>query len=359
MTNTVAEQVPPLAHYRLLGNSGLRVSPLCLGCMGYGKAWQDIMGEHTEPEAILDTYVEAGGNFLDMANKYNEGETEEIIGEWMKKRGNRDRMVIATKFSIGMRKNDPNAVGNHRKNMFSSVRDSLRRLQTDYIDLLYVHFWDFTTPIEEVMSSFHDLVSAGKVHYVAFSDTPAWVVAKANTIAEFRGWPRVAAYQGRYSLSDRTMERELIPMLRSEKIAHVPWGVLGQGKLTGKYQRGMQPKIRGGITQMTEKDFQLQDIVTDIAKKLNVSNSQIVLAWMLNHQPGTIPIVGCRTTAQLKEHIQALNIRLDAEQMKRLNDASAVDLGFPHDFIGQTFKQNPIIKYRGNENIELDDIPLQ
>jgi aryl-alcohol dehydrogenase-like predicted oxidoreductase len=200
MTNTVAEQVPPLAHYRLLGNSGLRVSPLCLGCMGYGKAWQDIMGEHTEPEAILDTYVEAGGNFLDMANKYNEGETEEIIGEWMKKRGNRDRMVIATKFSIGMRKNDPNAVGNHRKNMFSSVRDSLRRLQTDYIDLLYVHFWDFTTPIEEVMSSFHDLVSAGKVHYVAFSDTPAWVVAKANTIAEFRGWPRVAAYQGRYSL---------------------------------------------------------------------------------------------------------------------------------------------------------------
>jgi aryl-alcohol dehydrogenase-like predicted oxidoreductase len=220
--------------YRLLGRSGLRVSPLALGTMTFGSDWGWGAGRD-EAKAMFDKYVEYGGNFIDSANGYTNGTAEQLVGEFAK--GRRDQLVIATKYTMGMRPGDPNAGGNHRKSMVRSFEASLARLQTDYADLLYLHMWDGTTPIEEILRAMDDLVSAGKVLYVGISDTPAWEVARMQAVADLRGWSPLIALQIEYSLVERTVERELIPMVSKMGLGVIPWSLLGRGILTGKYNR--------------------------------------------------------------------------------------------------------------------------
>jgi len=245
--------------------------------------------------------------------------------------------------------------GCSRKNMFATVESSLRRLQTTYIDVLYVHWWDHVTDVEEVMRGLNDLVSSGKVHYIAVSDWPAWLVTKANTLAACRGWAQFVCYQGRYSLADRTMEREVIPMTRHEGLVLVPWGALAQGKITGKVKRDDPPEaraFRGGFVKMTERDFDIQDAVTAVAKELNVSNSQVAIAWQLA-QPRIIPIVGVRTVAQLEDNIKALAVKLSKEQVDKLNAASHIELGFPSDFIGTDVDSCIWLRFGGNDGVKV------
>ncbi len=217
--------------YRLLGNSGLRVSELCLGTMTFGEDW-GWGASKEESRRIFDCFVEAGGNFIDTSCNYTNGTSEKLVGEFT--RGDRDHFVIATKYGLTERKSDPNFGGNHRKNMRRSVEGSLRRLGTDYIDLLYLHMWDFTSPIEEVMRSFDDLVRSGKVLHIGFSDTPSWVVSSADMLAELRGWAPVLAFQGEYSLASRTPERDILPMVNALGLTFLAWGMLEGGELTGK-----------------------------------------------------------------------------------------------------------------------------
>jgi len=218
--------------YKLLGKSGLRVSELCLGTMTFGDDW-GWGAPKNESRKIFDAFVEAGGNFIDTANNYTNGTSEKFVGEFTK--GNRDRFVIATKYTLTERKSDPNFGGNHRKNMRRSVEGSLARLGTDHIDLLHLHMWDGMTPVEEVMRALDDLIRAGKVLYVGISDTPAWVVSEANMLADLRGWSRFTAYQGEYSLASRAPERDILPMTQALDMSFLAWGILEAGELTGKY----------------------------------------------------------------------------------------------------------------------------
>ena len=217
--------------YKLLGRSGLRVSELALGTMTFGETWGWGASKKVSQQ-LFDTYAEAGGNFIDTANRYTDGTAEEYVGDFIA--ADRDHFVVATKYTLFDREGDPNFSGNHRKNMVRSLEASLRRLKTDYVDLFYVHAWDFTTPVEEVMRSLDDLVRAGKVLYVAISDTPAWIVAQANTLADLRGWSPFVGLQLRYSLIDRAAERDLLPMARALDLGVLAWSVLGAGVLTGK-----------------------------------------------------------------------------------------------------------------------------
>src|SRR5918996_4783286 len=220
--------------YRLLGRSGLRVSPLALGTMTFGTEW-GWGADRDEARRIFDLYVDRGGNFVDTANQYTNGTAERFVGEFA--RGRRDELVIATKYTVTSRPADPNASGNHRKSMVASVEASLERLQTDYIDLLYLHIWDGVTPVEEILRAMDDLVRAGKVLYVGISDTPAWQVSRMQAIADLRGWSPLVALQIEYSLIERTVERDLIPMAWEMGLGVVPWSPLASGVLTGKYSR--------------------------------------------------------------------------------------------------------------------------
>ena len=221
--------------YKLLGKSGLRVSELALGTMTFGEEW-GWGASKEECHKMFDAYAHAGGNFIDTANRYTEGTAERIIGELIA--ADRAHFVLASKYTLKMRNGDPNYCGNHRKNMVQSLEASLKRLHTDYLDLFWVHAWDFLTPVEEVMRGLDDLVRAGKVLYIGISDTPAWVIAQANTMAELRGWTSFVGMQAQYSLIERTPERELLPMARALDIGVLPWGILGAGVLSGKYNRG-------------------------------------------------------------------------------------------------------------------------
>jgi aryl-alcohol dehydrogenase-like predicted oxidoreductase len=323
--------------FKLLGHSGLRVSELCLGTLTFGEE-SGIGADKVESRKVFDAYVERGGNFLDTANKYSDGTSELWTGEFMA--GERDRFVLATKFSLNMRAGDPNAGGNHRKNIMQSVEASLRRLKTDYIDLYWLHQWDYLTPIEEVMRALDDLVRAGKVLYVGISDTPAWVVARGATVAELRGWAPVVALQVEYSLIERTPERDLLPMAKDLELAVTPWGVLGQGVLTGKYHVAEDPMAPPDTPRAKINDRHINDrtlsiarTVQAVAKETGHTSSQVSLAW-LRQQPGLIlPIVGARTEKQMRDNLGCLDVTLSAEQMKRLDEASRIDLGFPHDFL--------------------------
>jgi len=353
-----------MKRYRLLGNSGLRVSPLCLGSMNFGSRWPSV-GKCDNPDEILDAFVEAGGNFIDTANNYHDGETENILGAWMAKRGNRERLVIATKFTSNnsegakMRLQDPNAVGISRKNLFDTLHSSLKRLQTHYIDVLYVHWWDHVGNLEEMMRGLNDVVASGKVHYIAVSDWPAWLVVKANGIAERHGWPQFIVYQGRYSLLDRAMEREVIPMVLHEKMAICPWGVNAQGKLSRTTITRDAPKedrvLRGGFAVLTDRDFDVRDVVTKIATELGASNTQVAIAWQL-HQPRIVPIVGFRTMGQLQDSLKALTLTLTPEHMKALDEASAIERGFPTDFIGRSVNECRWLSF-GGENEKIKVVP--
>jgi aryl-alcohol dehydrogenase-like predicted oxidoreductase len=341
-----------LKSYRLLGRSGLRVSPLALGAMTFGTDW-GWGSDEADSRRIFDTYVDRGGNFIDTANQYTNGTSERFVGAFSK--GRRDRLVLATKYTITTRPDDPNAGGNHRKSMVRSVEESLERLQTDYIDLLYLHAWDFTTPVEEILRAMDDLVSAGKVLYVAISDAPAWQVSRMQTIADLRGWSPLVALQIEYSLIERTVERDLIPMAREMGLGVIPWSPLASGVLTGKYTRadldigngsanasGTRKNIAAGNGSLTERGLAIADVVKSVAAETGHSPSQVAIAWTLLNPAVTAPIVGARTLAHLEDNLGALEVVLTDAQRARLEEASAIDLGFPHEFLDRPLTRSVV-----------------
>ncbi len=317
--------------YRLLGHSGLRVSELALGAMTFGTE-TGFGVEKAESRAVYDAFREAGGNFIDTANVYARGTSETFLGEFMGT--DRARIVLATKYTGGMRGRDINATGNSRKNMMDSVHASLKRLNTDYIDLYWVHARDYLTPIEEVMRGLDDLVRQGKVLYVGVSDTPAWVVSQANTIAQLRGWSAFVGLQIRYSLIDRTVERELLPMARAFDLAVTPWGIVGSGILTGKYNLDAKAAGRAQLRgQIAPRSLTIAAEVLAIAKELGITASQVAIAWVRQGEGNIIPLVGARTATQLSENLGALEVTLDETLLQRLNAVSAIESGFPHDML--------------------------
>lgn len=321
--------------YRLLGKSGLRVSELCLGTMSFGQQWGFGADEATSHQ-VLDAFREAGGNFLDTANKYHGGETEEIVGRWLE--GKRDEMVVATKYTLAMDHGDVNTGGNHRKNMVRSVEDSLRRLNTDYIDLYWVHAWDEYTPLEETMRGLDDLVRAGKVLYVGVSDFPAWAVSACNVLAELKNLTPFVGLQIEYSLLERTVERELMPMADHFGLSVVGWAPLSAGVLTGKYTRGGDPDtLRKGANEsrgrLTESSLAIAKAVDEVADELGASSAQVALAWVRAQGYRYIPIVGARKVSQIQDSIGSVGVQLTEAHLAKLDEVSAVDLGFPMKFL--------------------------
>ena len=326
--------------YKMLGRSGLRVSELCLGTMTFGEDW-GWGASRDESRAVFEAFTAAGGNFIDTANLYTNGSSETITGELIA--GDRDRFVLATKYSLPdspmspANAGNPNAAGNSRKNMMRSVEGSLKRLGTDYIDLLWLHAWDFMTPVDEVMRGLDDLVSAGKVGYVGISDAPAWVVSQANTLADLRGWTPFAALQIEYSLVERTPERDLLPMAKAFGLTVTPWSPLGQGVLTGKYNGDAKEagaRLGGdGSAPIPERKLSIAQAVVDVASGIGRTPSQVALAWLLAQGPDVIPIIGSRKAHQIEDNLACLDVTLDSEQLAKLDAASKVELGFPHEFL--------------------------
>jgi aryl-alcohol dehydrogenase-like predicted oxidoreductase len=321
--------------YRLLGPSGLRVSEICLGTMSMGQDWPFGADEPTSRE-VLAAYADAGGNFLDTANKYHNGQTEEYLGRWLGDR--RDRMVVATKYSLAMDHTDPNAAGNHRKNMMQSVEGSLRRLRTDHIDLLWVHAYDDATPYEETMRGLEDLVRMGKVHYIGISDTPAWVVSAAHVGAELRGRASVVAIQVEYNLLARTAERDLLPMASHYGMSVTAWAPLAGGVLSGKYTRGgdndsLRKRGNEERGRVSEQGLAVARAVDRIADGLGATSSQVAVAWIASRGYRYIPIVGARKPEQILDVMKAADLKLPAEAVRELDTLTAVELGFPHDFL--------------------------
>jgi aryl-alcohol dehydrogenase-like predicted oxidoreductase len=326
--------------FRLLGKSGLRVSELCLGTMTFGEEW-GWGASKDESRRIFDAFASAGGNFLDTANNYTDGTSERFVGEFIS--ADRDHFVLATKFSLSMRKDDPNAGGNHRKNIVQALDASLRRLGTDRVDLYWLHMWDFLTPVEEVVRALDDLVRAGKVLYVGFSDTPAWVVAQAVTLADLRGWARCVAAQVPYSAADRDVERELLPMARALDLAVTAWSPLEGGVLTGKYNRDTGEATRYKRSGIRPARLALAEQIAALAAELGRTPAQVALNWVRAQQRRAviIPIVGARTEAQMRENLGCLEFTLDDKSLARL-DAAKIELGFPHAFLASDHVQELI-----------------
>ncbi|MGD0462928.1 MAG: aldo/keto reductase [Tepidisphaeraceae bacterium] len=327
--------------YRLLGDSGLRVAEICLGAMTFGEDW-GWGAAKDEARKMYEAYREAGGNFIDTANLYTAGTSEKFVGEFI--RDHRGEVVLATKYTNSAPGKDPNAAGNHRKSIFQAIEASLKRLGTDYIDLYWLHIWDQITPVEEVMRGFEDLIRSGKVLYAGVSDAPAWWIAQANTLAEFRGWGKFVGLQIEYSLIERTVERELLPMAKALGLGVTAWSPLAGGLLSGKYQGGaqakdarfstemMKPMMRGG--QRAEK---IVAAVKQVAQQLGRSAPQVAIAWLLHRDQPIIPIIGTRKIAQLHDNLAALDLKLDRDQLRLLDEVSAVPLGFPHEFFREEF----------------------
>src|SRR3989441_1117330 len=321
--------------YRLLGKSGLRVSEAALGTMTFGDEW-GWGSPKAEAQNVYETYREAGGNFIDTANFYTNGTSERFMGEFIQ--GHRESVVLATKYSNAAPGNDPNAAGNHRKNMMQAVEASLKRLQTDYIDLYWVHIWDQITPVEEVMRGLDDLVRAGKVLYTGISDAPAWWIAQANTLAYLRGWSPFVGLQIEYSLIERTVERELIPMAKSLNLGLTAWSPLSRGVLTGKYH-GQGSSEPGRMNSDMMKEYMPEEQRTErvvaavktVADQVGRSMAQVALAWLRYRPVPVIPIIGARKLSQLKDNLGSLDLMLSAEQLKALDAASRIELGFPQD----------------------------
>jgi aryl-alcohol dehydrogenase-like predicted oxidoreductase len=321
-----------MMRYKLLGRSGLRVSELALGTMTFGEDWGWGASE-AESRRIFGAFAEAGGTFVDTSNNYTNGTAERFVGEFTK--ADRDHFVIATKYTLTERRDDPNAGGNHRKNMVRSLDGSLRRLGTDHVDILWLHMWDGTTPVEEVLRAFDDLVRAGKVLYVGFSDTPAWVVSQAVAVADARGWTRPVAVQAPWSLADRGVERELLPMAGALGLAVTPWGLLEGGELTGKYTSGSTEPKRYGEQTPGERVQTLAAAVASVEEETGRSRSQIAVNWVRQRQAlaEVIPILGARTEAQMRDNLGVLDFSLTIEQLELLSTAVQFELGFPRGFL--------------------------
>ena len=318
-------------NYKLFGKSGLRVSELALGTMTFGEEWGWGVNKE-ESKKVFDMYANAGGNFIDTANRYTEGTSEEYVGEFIK--ADREHFVLATKYTLFMRRDDPNFSGNHRKNMVQALEASLKRLDTDFIDLYWLHAWDFTTPEDEVLRALDDMVRAGKILYIGISDTPAWIVSRMNAIAELRGWTQFVGLQIKYSLLERTVERELLPMARKLDIAVTPWAALGGGILSGKYNKNKDEEGRAKIYKsINDENLRIAGEVIKVAEEIRKTPSQVALNWV-RQQPGVIiPIIGAKTEKQLKDNLECLNFTLSEKHMTQLSDTSKIDMGFPHEFL--------------------------
>ena len=329
--------------YKLLGKSGLRVSELCLGTMTFGEDW-GWGSSQEESKKIYDAFREAGGNFIDTANIYTNGTSEKFLGEFIA--SEREAIVLATKYTNGFGDGNPNGGGNQRKNMVQSVEASLKRLNTDYIDVLWLHTWDFMTPPEEVMRAFDDLVRAGKVLYIGISDAPAWVVSQCNTLAELRGWTQFIGLQIEYSLIQRTPERELLPMARSLDIGVTAWSPLASGWLTGKYTKGnstgeerrLDSEMMEGFVDKSDRNTKIAQTVDKVAEQSGNSSSQIALAWLLTK--GVIPIVGARKLSHIEDNLKCVDLKLSSQQVQELDEISKIELGFPHDFFKAEMVKN-------------------
>jgi len=321
--------------YRLLGNSGLRVSEAALGAMTFGDEW-GWGSPKDEARKVYDAFREAGGNFIDTANFYTNGTSESFLGEFMK--DHRQSVVLATKYTMSAPGTDPNAAGNHRKNMMQAVEASLKRLQTDYIDLYWVHLWDQITPVEEVMRGLDDLIRQGKVLHVGISDAPAWWIAQSNTLAQLRGWSPFVGLQIEYSLIERTVERELVPMAKALNVGLTAWSPLARGMLTGKYH-GHGSSEQGRLNGDRMKDFMPEEQRTDrvvtavkaVSDQTGRSMAQVALAWLRCRPVPVIPIIGARKLSQLQDNLASFDLALSAEQVKALDEASQIDLGFPYE----------------------------
>ncbi len=322
--------------YKLLGRSGLRVSELSLGTMTFGEDW-GWGASKMESQKIFEAFAEAGGNFIDTACNYTEGTSEKYVGEFVA--SDRDYFVIATKYTLRSREAnsmDPNAGGNNRKNLMRSVEASLERLNTDYIDLLYLHMWDYTTSVREVMRGLDDLIRDGKVHYIGFSDTPAYIVAKANMLADLQSLSPVVAIQVPYNLTRRDPERELFPMAKEEDVGVTAWGLLGGGVLTGKYR---DIKVDKRYESASEDRMAVADKVVEIADKIGRSPSQVAINWVRQQQDKSqiIPIIGARTLDQINDNLGVLDFKLSPDQLLEIGDLSDFQVGFPWSFLHEEY----------------------
>jgi len=362
-------QPPPepktkLGRYRVLSsNAGVRVSPLCLGAMSIGDKWE-AMGSMDKESSfkLLDAYYEAGGNFIDTANNYQDESSEEFLGEWAEKRGIRDQLIIATKYTTNYKHGSKdiaikmNYTGNNHKSLHLSVEASLKKLRTTYIDILYVHWWDWDTSVEEVMNNLHNLVAAGKVLYLGISDTPAWIVSKANQWARDHGKTPFSVYQGRWSILERSFERDIIPMAKAEGLALAPWGVVGGGKLrtdeeeerrkaTG--EKGRQ--IFDPNWMRTPAEAKISRKLQEIAKQVGTDHiTAVAIAYVMHKAPHVFPIIGGRKVEHLRANIEALNIKLTPEQVKELESVEPFDPGFPSNMIGDGTVPALLLKLGGN-----------
>ena len=373
--------------YYLLGKSGLRVSEICLGTMTFGKEW-GWGASKEESRKIFDAYVDAGGNFIDTANIYTNGTSEKYVGDFASY--DRERFVIATKYTSNTRAGDPNAGGNHRKNMLQSLEASLRRLNTDYIDLYWVHAWDQTTPIEEMMRALDDMIKSGKILYIGISDAPGWIVSQANTLANLKGWTEFSCIQVEYSLIERTSERELLPMANALDIGITAWSPLGSGVLTGKYNKSSNKALLNNTvnkdynqkesttndsktrtsssssisdeqndnrlnvasfseisnTLLKERNLRIAEEVVNIAQEIKRTPSQVALNWIRQSKKifrnKIIPIIGAKNLVQINDNLACMEFVLSDDQIQRLNEVSKIELGFPHDFLSTDAIRNII-----------------
>ena len=320
--------------YKLLGRSGLRVSEFSLGTMTFGETW-GWGASKAESKKMFDLFANAGGNFIDTSINYTDGTSEEFLGDLLK--ADRDHFVVATKYTLTKPDNaDPNGGGNSRKNMMKSVEKSLKHLKTDFIDVYYLHMWDYMTPVDEVVRGLDDLVRQGKVNYVAFSDTPDYIVAEANTRAELMGWSRFVGMQIPYSLLDRAVERSIIPMAAHWDMTVLPWGLLEAGILTGKFLNGIKNPTRLNPKKigLSEKSLNIVKEVQKISLEIGKPMSQVAINWVRQSPKAQmIPILGARSARQLKDNLGALDWKLSDDQYQRLDKVSAIDLGFPHGFL--------------------------
>lgn len=317
--------------YKLFGRSGLRVAEAALGTMTFGDDW-GWGAAREESRRIFDAYVDAGGNFIDTSCNYTDGTSEKLVGDFTA--ADRDYFVISTKYTLrhhAARPHDLNAGGNHRKNMMRTVERSLRRLQTDYVDLLWVHIWDGTTPVEEILRGLDDLVRAGKVLYVGISDSPAWVTAYATAVAEVRGWTRFVGFQGEYNLIQRGAERELLPMTRALDMAFMAFGLLEGGTLTGKFNRGdVDEDVR--VSRPPQKALDAAEVVMEIADAIGRSPAQVAINWVRRQSSNVIPILGARHLSQIEDNLGALDFQLSDEHVERLSAAHPQQPEYPDTF---------------------------
>ncbi|RYP34407.1 hypothetical protein DL767_004276 [Monosporascus sp. MG133] len=333
----------PLGWHRILSpTASVKVSPIALGGISLGNAWSELFGKSEDPIALLDTFFSLGGNFIDTANTYNAEESEKLIGEWMEKRGNRDQMVIATKFGAGYRaynrKNEPmqsNYTGASAKSMHISVRDSLRKLRTDYIDILYIHWWDYSVSVEELMTHLHTLVTARQVLYLGISDTPAWIVVKANEFARKNGLTPFSVYQGRWNAAFRDLEAEVIPMCEDQGMAIVSWASLGGGQLNTAEQRQkmeQDPDAPKGYGY-NQFDVAVCEVLEKLAASKGATFQEIALTYLFHQSTYVFPIVGVQTVEHVKALPGALRIKLSKEEIEQIHDAAPFNPLFPHTFL--------------------------